>query len=235
MGLVSVITAALKGKVIVTTLVSLALVGGGTAAMAATPVGQNIVKTISTSISSATPSANQSSSNQESKGDKASATAQASDHTNDCPGLADAQNIAKAFSLSTDSKSATIKTICSLHDGSYKGLNHALGYGEIENFLTYTQSLATKENAKLADSNVDSYIATALKNCGSSPIAVCVKANMPSIQHGNSPDNNATGTPSSNGTDGKSGGVSAKPTSTPTHPTSTPMPPTHPTSTPTPR
>lgn len=221
MSLGTIIAAALKGKVVATALVSIALVGGGTAAMAATPVGQSVVKTISSNISSTTPSANHSSSNQDSKGDKASANAHASDHTKDCPGLADAQNIAKALSLSTDSKSATIKTICSLHDGSYKGLNHAMGYGEIENLLTYTQSLAKKDSAKLTDSNLASYIATALKNCGSSPIAVCVKANMPSPQHGKSTDNNTTGTTASSdagksGTAGKSGGVSAKPTSTPT-------------------
>lgn len=220
MSLGSMIATALKGKVVATALVGVALVGGGTAAMAATPGGQNIVKTITASVSSVTPSSH-SSHSQDNNGIKVSATARATDHSNVCPGLADAQNIAKAFSLSTDSKSATIKTICSLHDGSYKGLNHALGYGEIENLLTYAQSLAKKANATLTDGNIDAYLAAALKNCGSSPIAVCVKANMPATQHGNSSDNNTTGTTNStnagnSGSAGKSGGVSAKPTATPT-------------------
>ncbi|GHO88961.1 hypothetical protein [Dictyobacter formicarum] len=213
MGLGSIITASLKGKIIATALVGVALVGGGTAAMAATPGGQSFVKTITSSVSSATPSSH-SSSNQDGHGDKVSATAQATDHSNACPGLADAQNIAKAFSLSTDSKSATIKTFCSLHDGSYKGLNHALGYGEINNLLTYAQSLAKKGNATLTDSNIDFYLATALKNCGSSPIAVCVKANEPGTQHGSSADHNTTGTTNS-GNAGKGSGTSAKPTATP--------------------
>jgi hypothetical protein len=207
MSLGSTIVTAIKGKIVITALVSLAVVGGGTAALAASPVGQNIAKSITAPTHTATPD-KQNDKNQ----DK-----QSNDHKNDCPGLADAQNLAKKFSLSTDSKGATIQLLCSLHDGTYKGLDHPLGFGEIEDLLTYAQYLAGHDKsaagAKLTDETLSTYIATALKTCNNGSITACVKANMPATQ-GKDGNNNG----SSNGTDhGKSGTpTTGKPTVTPT-------------------
>lgn len=143
-------------------------------------------------------------------------------NSNPCPDQPDTQRLATKYSLSTDSKSNSMQVICTLHDGTFKGTvdgksvttNHNLGYGEIDQLLTYAQSLAKKDNTTLTDSNVLMYVATALKNCGSTAIEVCVNTNVP--------DNPSSGSDNSNGHD------SAKPTVTPSHedgkPTGTPTP-----------
>jgi len=114
-----------------------------------------------------------------------------------CPGLPDTQQLATKFSLSNDSKSSVIQLICSLHNGTFQGtvdgkrvtINHPLGYGEIAQLLAYAQSLAKKNNQKLTDSNVLSYVATALKNCASTTVEACVDANMLG-NHGSDNDSN---------------------------------------------
>ena len=213
MSLGSTLVTAIKGKIVITALVSLAVVGGGTAALAASPVGQNITKSITAPTHTATPD-KQDGKDQDTKGGK-DQDKQSNDHKNDCPGLADAQNLAKKFSLSSDSKGATIQLLCSLHDGTYKGLDHPLGFGEIEDLLTYAQYLAGHDKsaagAKLTDETLSTYIATALKTCNNGSITACVKTNMPATQgkDGNNNGNN-------NGTDHGKGGSTGKPTITPT-------------------
>ena len=215
MSLGSTLVTAIKGKIVITALVSLAVVGGGTAALAASPAGQNIVKSITAPTHTATPD-KQDGKDQNTKNDK-NQDKQSNDHKNDCPGLADAQNLAQKFSLSTDSKGATIQLLCSLHDGTYKGLDHPLGFGEIEDLMTYAQFLAAHDKsaagAKLTDETLSTSIATALKTCNNGSITACVKANMPATQ-GKDGNNNG----SSNGTDhGKSSTpTTGKPAATPT-------------------
>ncbi|GHO74658.1 hypothetical protein KSD_24290 [Ktedonobacter sp. SOSP1-85] len=213
MSLGSTIVTAIKGKIVVTALVSLAVVGGGTAALAASPAGQNFAKSIAIPAHTATPD-KQDGKDQNAK-NGATQGKQSNDHKNGCPGLAEAQNLAKKFSLSTDSKGATIQLICSLHDGTYKGLDHPLGFGEIEDLLTYAQYLAGHDksatNAKLTDETLSNYVANALKTCNNGSITACVKANMSATQ-GKDGNNNG----SSNGTDHSKSGTTGKPTITPT-------------------
>jgi hypothetical protein len=217
MSIGSTIVAALKGKLVVTALLGAVVVGGGTAAFAATPMGQNITKSITAPAQTSTP-ATQHAKDQNGKSETSTTNNQSGDHKNDCPGLPEAQNLAKKFSLSTDSKSATIQLICSLHTGTYKGLTHALGYGEIEDLLTYAQSLAGQDkntaNAKLSDETLSTYIAAALKTCANDPISACVKANTPTQQ--GTPGSSNSGNGSTNGTDHGTSGTTGKPTATPT-------------------
>jgi hypothetical protein len=219
MGVFSMLGSLVKGKVLVTTIVGAALLGTGGAALAATttPTGQDIVHSLTGVHATVTPTHQSGDMDKETK---ASPTAKATEGSNkdgskSCPGASEAQQLATKFSLSTDSKSSSMQVICTLHDGTFKGTDHALGYGEIDQLLTYAQSLAKKDNTTLADGNVQMYVATALKNCGSTAVAPCVNANMP--------DNHSNGSDNSNGHD------AGKPTVTPTShsdgkPTGTPTP-----------
>ena len=92
------------------------------------------------------------------------------------------------------------------------------GYGEIDQLLTYAGYLATHDKAntggKLSDANVQTYLAEALQNCGSSPIEQCLKKNLPNYQPGNSGSNGTSGN-GNNGGNGKGNG-GGKPDGTPT-------------------
>ncbi len=230
MGLGSTIAATIKGKIIITAIVSTAILGGTGAALAATPAGQHLVQLITVNSTQPVQHDNKStvdshtSDDKNGKEDTNSATpSNASDKKKECARLPEAQNLATKFALSTDEKGASVQAICSLHAGSYTGLTHTLGYGDIEDLLTYAKYLASKDttntDGKLADSNVTSYLDAALKNCGSSPIAQCVKTNVPNDQHGNNSDTNNSNNGNSNDNKGDNGNNhdnNAKPTSTPT-------------------
>jgi hypothetical protein len=106
------------------------------------------------------------------------------DQNHACVGLDEAQHVATQFALSTKSNANAVLVICALHDGSLKQtinghtvtIEHALGYGEITQVLTYAQTFAVKQGTKLTDSNVQMYVATALQTCGSTPIVPCIHA-----------------------------------------------------------
>jgi hypothetical protein len=189
MKIVTVLSTLVKGKVLITALVGAALLGGTGIAMAATPTGNDLVQHITgvhatvththqankkVNDGTATPTANASGQNQ--KGGP-----------NPCPGLPEAQKLAAKFALSTDVKNSSMQVICTLHDGTFQGTvdgksvttNHALGYGEIDQLLTYAQMLAKKNNETLTDGNVLNFVAMALKNCGSTAVAACVNTNQP--------------------------------------------------------
>lgn len=227
MSIISMLGNIVKGKVLVTTLIGAAFVGSAGVALAATsPGGQSFVHNMMGTHATVTPTheADDTDKNANDPTPKASKENEHED-SNACPGHSEAQELATQFSLSTDPKGSSIQVICTLHDGTFKGTvngnsvttNHALGYGEIDQLLTYAQSLAKKDSTKLTDDNVLTYVATALKNCGSTAIAVCVNANVPA-NHSN--DGNNDNEHDMNG---------GKPTVTPTphaegKPTSTPTP-----------
>lgn len=211
----------LKGKLVLTVVAGFLLVGGATAVFAATPAGQTVVQ----SLSHASPTA------------KASAT-QGDGHTGQnngqtkqnhaaCPGLADAQNLAQEYGLNTSSQATGVMAICALHQGTFKGTTgngtavnttRIYGYGEIDQLLTYAQFLASKDQAKLNDTNVSSYLAAALHSCGSTPLATCLKTNIPNFHPGNHDHHG----------NGNGNGNSDHPTTTPTpnghKPSATPTP-----------
>lgn len=205
-----------KGKLFVAVLAGVVLIGGATAAFASTAAGQDIVHLVTHSQSTA------------SKADKAShknnghTTPTTTSHSNSCPGLPEAQQLAGKFSLSTASTSDAIQAMCALHQGTFKGTtsggtavasSRVFGYGEIEMLLTYAQSLASHDKAntsgKLASDNARGYLAQALQSCGTTPLETCLKTNIPGFQPGSSTGN----TNSQNGDHGHGNG---KPTSTPT-------------------
>ena len=210
-----------KGKLLVTVLVAVALLGGATAVFAATPAGQGMVPSIPRSQSAtAVPNgvSHKSNSNQDASG-----------HGTPCPGLPEAQQLAIKFALSTDSRSDTIQAICALHEGTFQGTtasgaavssSRVYGYGEIEMLLTYAQYLASHDKAstssKLTGENVRTYLAQALHGCGTTPLETCLKASISVSQPGN--DKGKSGTGNSNGNHGSSGEGHGKPTSTPTPP-----------------
>jgi hypothetical protein len=229
MGLRSVLASVLKGKVLAVVLVGTAVVGGGAVAMAATPVGQNMVHHIPLT-KTATPTERQG------NGDQGKATpdaashgkSQKNDHHRQCAGLPEVQRLAAKFSLSTDSQSDAVQAICSLHDGSFKGTTTSgasvststvYGYGEINQLLTYAQFLANHDkgnaDSKLTSSNVRAYLTDALHSCGKTPLEVCLKTNTSTNQAGNNgkASNNNNNDNTSNNNNGKGKG---KPISTPT-------------------
>lgn len=228
----------LKGKLLAFAFVGVAVVGGATAAFAATPMGQNMVHTITGSAHSGnTLDVNNHNNNSNNANNGKDSN---NGNKNNCPGLPDAQQLATKFSLSTSSDSNDIQAICALHQGTFKGAapngtpvtsSRVFGYGEIDMLLTYAQSMATQDKAnasgKLTSDNASSYLAEAVESCGTTPLDTCLKTNIPNFQPGNGHGN---GNRDGNGT-GTGGG---KPTSTPTpDPTGTPNP-NQPTGTPTP-
>jgi hypothetical protein len=204
-----------KGKLLVTVLAGVVLIGSATAAFASTPAGQGIIHAVAHSQSTATTHGKASQKNK----DHTTATSTAS-HGNSCPGLPQAQQLAGEFSLSANSTGDAVQSICALHQGTFKGTtssgtavnsSRVFGYGEIEMLLTYAQSLASRDKAntsgKLTSDNARSYLAQALQSCGATPLETCLKTNIPGFQPGS--------TNSQQSDHGHSNG-NGKPTSTPT-------------------
>ncbi|HEU5379972.1 MAG TPA: hypothetical protein VFV38_31505 [Ktedonobacteraceae bacterium] len=195
----------LKAKAFIVVAAGILLVGGATVAFAATPAGHDVVQTLTHGQPTATPA------NQHAQHDDQSG--QSSQNHNTCPGLAEAQNLATKYHLSTDSNGNAVQAICALHEGSFKGMttsnasvstSHVYGYGEIDQLLTYAQFLAAHDSAnagaRLSDLNVSSLLATALQKCGTSPVEVCVRTNVSGNQHGKSGNGNKPATtPTPNG------------------------------------
>lgn len=226
MGLSSLVGTLLKGKVLATVLVSVAVVGGATAA-AATPAGQQLVQSVVTAHSPAATTAHQPAAPPTTAHTKDQTTGQGQS----CPGLTEAQRLATSFSLATQSTSSSISMICALHHGTFKATTTAgttvssarvFGYGDIQNLLTYAQYLANHDQANtrgnLTNENVGSYLAQAIQHCGSTPLMVCLQTKIPTFRPGN-----GAGTTTGNGNT-QGGG---KPSSMPTPP-SRPTPPAHP-------
>jgi hypothetical protein len=179
----------LKVKLLVALLAGAAIVGGGTAVLAATPVGQQTLHALTGSASesatrdSATPDA----------------TKQGHDaQSNSCPGLSDAQRLATQFALSTASDSDALQAICALHAGTFKGTipggsvvssSRVFGYGEIKLLLNYAQYLSSHDQANgsglLTTTNARGYLAEALQRCGTAPLEPCLQAHIPGYQPGN--------------------------------------------------
>jgi hypothetical protein len=125
-------------------------------------------------------------------------TGQLTQDQSTCPGLSQAQQLASKYQLSPDSQGTAVKAICALHQGTFTGTTsagttvvatRAYGYGEIARLLTSAQDLAAQDQSspdgKLSDTNVSSYLATTLLNCGSSPLATCLQTPIPTGQPGN--------------------------------------------------
>src|SRR5437588_12200664 len=97
MGIGRLIGHLIKGKILAATAVRAILVGGTTVALAATPVGQNVVHTITGAHD--IPSTGQHTSQDQHHDNAKDATA--NNHKGKCPGLDEAQKLAARFSLST--------------------------------------------------------------------------------------------------------------------------------------
>jgi hypothetical protein len=196
--------ALLQTKAIVMLVAGVLLVGGATAAFAATSAGQQVVQSLTHARPAAMATATHSA-----KGN-AQGTAD-NDHAS-CPGQADAQKLAARYQLSTASTGNAMIAICALHQGTFKGSttggvsvtsSRVYGYGEIDQLLTYAQYLAAHDRAhvggKLSQSNVDAYLANALHTCGSTPLETCLMTNIAGFQPGNGTGNKPTSTPTSHG------------------------------------
>jgi hypothetical protein len=97
--------------------------------------------------------------------------------------------------------------------------SHVYGYGEIDQLLTYTQYLASHDQAyavgKLTATNVSSSLAMALHSCGSSLLETCLTTNIPDYPPGRGEHGNENS--------GKGSGSGNKPTTpTPHRPSVTP-------------
>ncbi|HEX7736693.1 MAG TPA: hypothetical protein VF458_17735 [Ktedonobacteraceae bacterium] len=207
----------LKGKLLLTVASAVLIAGGATVAFAATPAGQSVVQSITHGKPSVTPGATHAPDHDP------SVTPGGKKGSNACPGLADAQNLATSYHLSTSAQGDAVKTFCALHQGTFKGTttsgsavttSRVYGYGEVNQLLTYAQYMAAHDSAnaggKLTDANVSGFLANALHSCGTTPLAACLKAKIPGYQPGKGGDNNGNGKPTTTPTPGR------KPTATPT-------------------
>ena len=206
-----------KGKLFVTMLAGVVLIGGATAAFAATPAGQGIIHARAHAQSTATTAGKASHTDKDH-------TTTTTGHDNSCPGLPQAQQLASEFSLSAASTGDAVQAICALHQGTFKGTtaggtsvssSRVFGYGEIEMLLTYTQSLASHDKANtsgtLTSNNARNYLVQALQSCGATPLETCLKSNIPGFQPGSS-----TGTTNGQHSDHGHDNGNGKPTSAPT-------------------
>jgi hypothetical protein len=185
----------LRGKLVAAAIAGIVIVGGATAAFAATPAGGDLVHTL-TSPAHTKVTSNAADSH---AGDSHANNHQANnDNKSTCPGLPDAQRLAGQFALSTASNSGDIQAICSLHQGTFKGTtpngasvssSRVFGYGEIDALLTYAQFLASHDTAnasgKLTSTNAQSYLAEAIQSCGTMSLVTCLKTHIPGFQPGN--------------------------------------------------
>ena len=184
---------AFKGKVLVALVASLMLIGSATAAFASTPVGRDIVHTITHTQSTATMPDIAGHKNKSKSQDN-----NTSSHSTSCPGLPEVNNLATEFGLGSGSTDDAVQAICALHQGTFKGTtpgntsvtsSRVFGFGEIEMLLTYAQFLVGHDKAnttgKLATTNASSYLAQALQSCGTTALETCLKTNIPGFKPGN--------------------------------------------------
>ena len=225
MGLGSILATVLKGKILAAVLVSTAVVGGATIAMAATPAGQMLAHHVVVAAKTITPT------DHKGKGNQGTATpdatphgkGQQNDHSQQCAGMPEVQRLATKFSLSTASQSDDIQATCSLHNGNFKGTttdgitvstSTVYGYGEIDQLLTTAQLLASHDegnaDGKLTSTNARTYLADALHGCGKTSLKACLKTSASPTPAANTGNSNMNGVGNNNG-NGK-----AKPTGTPT-------------------
>jgi hypothetical protein len=235
MRLRTLLSGLLKGKLVVMALVSLAVFGGAVAMAASTSGGQSVFHALVGSTSAT--SAPDKPSPTHGTGREATPTSGANRHAAMCPGLPEAQHLAASFSLSTTSTGDAVQAICSLHQGTFKGITpsgtalssrQVFGYGEIKELLSYARYLAphqaTQTSGTVTNSNVRSYLAQALQRCGTSQLEVCLATKMPGFHPGKcASDGKPSSTPTS---------AHGRPGSTPTpsgerKPSSTPTPPSH--------
>jgi len=198
---VKIISSLLKGKALIAVLAA-ALVAGGGAAMAATPMGQSAIHSMSNTHSDAAahPTAHpDKDKSQKDQNDQNKDKDDANAHATDCSAMPAIKQLATEFGLSTAATSNAIKTICALHDGTFKGTTTAgaavsstrvFGLGEIEALL----ALAKHNNgASLTDANVQAQVANVLQHCGSNSLMACVKADIPNFHatNGNNGNDNS--------------------------------------------
>src|SRR6266849_1035705 len=100
--------ALLKAKGLITIVAGFLLVGGATAAFAATSAGQTVVQSIAHAHVTVTPHT------PGDQHDQGSATPQKGQGKPACAGLSDAQNLAKNAQLSTASSGSAVQDICAL-------------------------------------------------------------------------------------------------------------------------
>lgn len=227
----------LKTRVLATLVAGVLLVGGATAAFAATPAAQHLVQTTARSDMKATVTATHSAQGK-------SQANSGKDASKSCAGQPEAQNLATNYQLSSQSTSNAMKAICALHQNTFTGSttggasvssSRTYGYGEINQLLTYARYLASHDSShaggKLSDSNVSSYLADALNKCGSTALESCLKTGIPGFQPGQGNGKKPASVPTTHGN---------KPSVTPTpngnKPPVTPTPQdSQPTASPTPR
>jgi len=193
----------LRGKLVAAAIVGIVVVGGATAAFAATPTGQGLVHAITGQAhTTATPDADRHENNNQDDNNQDDNNQHASNgDKSNCPGLPDAQRLATQFALSTASTSDDIQAMCSLHQGTFKGATpngtpvsskRVFGYGEIDQLLTYAQFLAGQDKAnaggKLTSANARGYLAAAVQSCGTTPLMTCLKTNIPGFHPGTGND-----------------------------------------------
>jgi hypothetical protein len=188
--------ALLQTKAAVTIVASVLLVGGATAAFAATPAGQTVVQSFThthPTVTAAATHGSDSDQNGSAQGQKA------------CPGLSDAQQLATSYHLSTANDGASMTAICALHKGTFSAMttsgvkvtaSRVYGYGEINQLLTLAQYMASHESTNtggaLSDTTVGSLLADALHTCGSMPLERCLIKNIPGFTPGNGQKPTAT-------------------------------------------
>jgi len=193
MRIVSLLGGLVKGKLLVTVLVSLALVGGTTVVMAATPGGQSVFHAVTgTSTSTA-------------KVAVTVATKQVSVSVNvnsktttkvsgACADLTEAQQMVDKHHMRSATKDNGLQlaqAICALHNGTFKAVTSAgvlvtssrhFTSAEIDQLLTLAAALSAQSMQDVhtvTDLNLVDYLAVAVQTCGSAAsVSGCVQSKI---------------------------------------------------------
>jgi hypothetical protein len=183
------LSAIVQGKVVAVALVSTALIGGTTVAMASPHTQQFLSHTMAAGSSkTATPTVRHGNQQTATPGAKAHGTPQKNEQAQQCAGGAEVLRLTAKYALSTERKSSDVRATCSLHDGTFKGTTSSgipvsirtiYGYGEIDQLLAGAQILTISNGDKLTNDNIHTYIANVLHTCGNTPLMPCLKTTTP--------------------------------------------------------
>ena len=179
----------LKSKVLLVALMGILVIGGTTAALAATDVlrqqGTHAPTLVHLSPTATARTGQRSDDDQEGDND-------IDEQGQNCSNQEDLQDFLQHFHLAATKNSAAVQAVCALQAGTFKGTTpkgvavsstHTFRSGEIVQLFVLAQFLAMKDGVKLNDTNLASYLASAVHTCSAfSSTATCLKNTLPNMQ-----------------------------------------------------
>lgn len=183
----------LRNKLLVLVVAGAVILGGTTVVLAATMSGQQGAHSPTAAHLSATATATAGHrSDDDQKGDDDKDTDKDTEGQNQSCSGQEVQDFLQHFRLATTKNSAAVQAVCALHAGTFKGTSpkgaavsssQKFRFEEIAQLFLLAQSLAMKDGVKLNDTNVTSYLASAVQTCSTfSSTSACLKNTLPNMQ-----------------------------------------------------